>query len=362
MAAFLLILPFVLVYALVGIWYERKLAAHIQDRMGPTDVGFRGLLQTFADILKLLQKEEIVPKSSDRIAFLIAPVLIFVSIFVGFSVMPMAPGVAGSHSELSVFFLLAIVAFDVIAFVMAGWSSNNKYALLGAMRGVSQMLSYEVPVALSVLPILMICQSLSLEEIVLQQGILTTGTNYLFGLPATGIDLTDVGGITTWNIARYPLALFGLLVFFIATLAEANRAPFDMPEAESELIAGFQTEYAGFRWSTIMLGEYAMMILMGLLGISLFLGGWNTPLPNIGTARLADWTTGTPGALSGWMWGLGWLVLKSVIWFSLQVWARWTYPRLRADQLIHLCWKVLVPAGLLLVFGAAFWRLMMIGG
>lgn len=325
------------------------------------EVGYRGLIQTVADLIKLLQKEDTVPKAADRFPFLAAPVVMFVAIFTGFATLPLAPGLIGSATHLGLFFMISIISFDVIGFMLAGWSSNNKYALLGAMRGVAQMISYEVPMVLLILSVVMISQSLSLQEISIQQGILNQGeTNYLFGIKYLNIDVTDIGGFLSWNIFRFPLLLIGFFMYFIAGLAESNRAPFDIPEAESELVAGFQIEYSGFRWSVIMLSEYAMMFLISALGVVLFLGSWNTILPNIGSLKLATWTTGTPGELSGYAWGMFWLISKSLVWVVAQIWMRWAYPRLRVDQLMHLSWKVLTPGALLLILFAAIWKMLMI--
>jgi len=360
MLAFIIVLGFVLVYAVLAIWVERKVAAFIQDRLGPMEVGYKGLLQTIADLLKLLQKEDIVPSSADRKLFLIAPVFIFVAVFAGFATMPLAPNLIGSGAKVGLFYILAIISIDVIGFLLAGWGSNNKYAIIGAMRAVAQIISYEVPVTLMVLSVVMISQTLDLQEISMQQGIFSTTENYLFGIKAWKIEVTEVGGITTWNIIRYPFLLIGVVVYFIGSLAESNRGPFDIPEAESELIAGFHTEYSGFRWSMIMLGEYAMMLLVAFLGAVLFLGSWNTPFPNIGSLHLASWTSGTPNELSGYLWGMFWLFSKALLWVVLQMWFRWTYPRPRADQLMFLCWKVLTPMAMLLVLLAGVWRLMMV--
>ncbi len=342
-----------------GVWAERKLAGFFQDRYGPMEVGFRGILQTIADGIKLLQKEEIIPTAADKWMFLAAPVIIFVATFAGFSVIPYAPDLTGSASDVGAFIVFSIIALDVIGFLMAGWSSNNKYSLYGSMRAVSQIISYEVPLSLTVLAVVMISQSLDLNEITAQQGILSTKENYLFGLKSLNIDVSQVGGFLTWNIVRAPFMVFGLLIFFIASLAQANRAPFDIPEAESEIVAGFQTEYAGFRWSVLMLSEYAMMLLTGLLGAVLFLGGWNTPFPNIGSVELATWTTGT-SEFGMYAWGIFWILMKAFVWVFVQIWVRWTYPRLRVDQLMYLCWKILTPAAFVLVFLAGIWRMLMI--
>lgn len=365
MTTFLFFLPFLLIYTVFAVYAERKVSAFIQDRLGPMEVGYKGLIQTVADLMKLLQKEDIVPTAADRIMFVLGPIVIFVAVFAGFAVLPLTSGFAGSVAEVGVFYLLAIVSLDVIGIMMCGWGSNSKFSLFGAMRSVAQIVSYEIPLGLSVLCVVMISQSLNLQEISFQQGIWINYAggaeqNYLFGIKALGIDVTNVGGFLTWNIVRMPLFFVAYIIFFIASLAEANRAPFDLPEAESELIGGFHTEYSGFRWAIIMLSEYGMMLLVALLGVILFLGSWNTPFPNIGSLRLAEWTSGTPGSLAGHLWGAFWSLSKALLIVVVQMWVRWTYPRLRADQLMSLCWKYLTPAALVLIFFSAIWRLLMI--
>ena len=360
MSTILFFLPFLLVYAVLAIYAERKLSAFIQDRYGPMEVGYYGLLQTIADLLKLIQKEDIVPKNADRRLFLIAPVLIFVFVFAGFAVLPVTSAWQGAPIQTGVFYLLAIVSLDVIGIIMAGWSSNNKYSLLGAMRSAAQIISYEVPLTLSVLSVVMISQTMDLQVISSLQGIYSPETNYLFGIKALGIDITNIGGILSWNVFRMPLLFIGWIIFFITTLAESNRAPFDLPEAESELVAGFQTEYSGFRWSVIMLAEYGLMLLVSFLGVILFFGSWNSPLPNIGSIELARWTTGEPGTWFGHICSAFWLVSKTWLMVLLQMWVRWTYPRVRIDQLMSLGWKYLTPAALFLLICAGMWRLFMI--
>jgi NADH-quinone oxidoreductase subunit H len=239
--------------------------------------------------------------------------------------------------------------------------------MLGAMRSVAQIVSYEIPAGLAILSAVMICQSLDFQEISYQQGVLLhffpgqqPETNWLFGIKALGINTTHIGGITTWNIFRAPILLVTFVIYFIASLAESNRAPFDIPEAESELVAGFHVEYSGFRFAVLFLAEYSMMVLVSLVAVILFLGSWNTPLPNIGPFALAYWTTGLPGELSGIFWGAFWLLSKTCVLLFLQLQIRWTYPRLRVDQLMHLCWKVLTPIALAVVLAAGIWRLLMI--
>ena len=325
----------------------------MQDRLGPMEVGYYGILQTAADLLKLLQKEDIVPAAADKHLFKFAPLLIFVPIFLGFSVLPLSPSWTVSPFSSALFFLLATISLDVIGILVAGWASNNKYSMLGTFRSAAQIISYEVPLGLSVLCACVLAQSLDLQEISVQQGILTSEkSNYLFGIKSLGIDVTNMGGFLSWNVFRMPALFIAWIIFFIASLAESNRAPFDLPEAESELVAGFQTEYSGFRWAVIMLAEYAMMLLVSFVGVILFWGSWNTPLPNIGSVTLAEWTTGP-------IWGIFWLISKTLFTVILQIWVRWTYPRMRIDQLTSLSWKLLTPASLILLIICSLWKLVL---
>lgn len=367
MLALLLTITLVLVVAIVVTYAERKVAAFIQDRLGPMEAGPHGMLQSVLDVVKLLQKEDIIPAAADKRLFALAPVLIFAAVLAGFAVVPLTPSYIPSGVSLGVFYLLAVISLDVIGLMMAGWGSNNKFAMLGAIRSVAQIVSYEIPAGLAILSVVMICQSLDLQAISFQQGVLMPHfpgyeqtRNYLFGIKALGIDVTEVGGILTWNIIRMPFMLVGFIIYFIASLAESNRAPFDIPEAESELVAGFHVEYSGFRFAALFLAEYGMMFLVSLVAAILFLGSWNSPFPNIGPVALADWTTGSPGALSGTLWGVFWLLSKALLLQLVQIWVRWTFPRLRVDQLMHLCWKVLTPLALGLVLLAGVWRLLMI--
>jgi len=324
------ILPFLIFYLVMVVYAERKISAFMQDRLGPMEVGYYGLLQTIADLLKLLQKEDIVPAKADRVIFKVAPIVIFIVIFAGFAVIPLSPTWTGSGLQTGVFFLIAIISLDVVGIIMAGWSSGNKYSSLGALRAVAQIISYEVPLTLTVLCVAMFNGTLDLQKISFAQ------SSHL--------------GLVGWNVIQMPFLFIGWVIFFIASLAESNRAPFDLPEAESELVAGFHTEYSGFRWAIVMLAEYAMMLLVSMLGAVLFFGSWNTPLPDIGSLELATMTTGP-------VWGVGWLVLKTVILTVIQIWVRWTYPRVRIDQLMSLSWKYLTPAALILVIITGFWKL-----
>jgi len=358
--AFILSLGFLLIYILIAGYAERKVAAFVQDRLGPMEMGYNGILIMISDGLKLIQKEDIIPQKVHKWLFLGAPFIIFMAVFAGFAVVPLTSSVVGSQTATGVFYILAITSLDILGILMAGWGANSKFTLYGAMRSISQIISYEVPLGLSVLAIVIISGSLNLQEIAMQQGILSSQTQYLFGIKALNIQVQNIGGFLTWNIVRFPFSVLVMLIFFIAGLAESNRAPFDLPESESEIIGGFHTEYSGFRWAIVMLSEYAMMLLVCMLTVILFWGGWNTPLPNIGSWQFATWTTGSPDTLIGNLWSAFWLTTKVFFLIAVQMWIRWTFPRLRVDQLTDLSWKYLTPFAIALVLIATIWRLLMI--
>lgn len=320
----------------------------MQDRLGPMEVGKYGSLQAFADILKMLQKEFIVPSAADKILFTLAPIVIFVSVFLGFAALPWAPGLSPSSLNLGLFYIFAILSMETIGILMAGWGSNNKYALLGSMRSVAQMVSYEIPAGIALISAVMISQTFNMQEVSIKQGILSNETILFFGT----WDVSSVGGFLAWNIFQAPHLILAYLIYFIASLAECNRAPFDIPEAESELVAGFHIEYSGLRFAFVFLAEYSMMFLVGMIGVILFLGGWNTLLPNIGPVKLAVWTTGLG-------WGIFWVLIKTLLVVAVQIWIRWTLPRLRVDQLMSFCWKVLTPLAFLCMLISGIWRLTM---
>lgn len=331
MITFVFYLLFILIFVVVAVYAERKTAAFIQNRLGPMEVGPKGVLQTIADLLKMLQKEDIRASAVDKVPFLIAPFIVFAAIFAGYSVLPLNAAISGAAISSGLFLLLAIVSLDVLGILMAGWASNNKYSLYGAMRSVAQIVSYEIPLGLSVLCVVIMTGTLNLQEMSIQQS----------------------GGIIGWHIVNYPVLVIPFFIFFISGLAEANRTPFDLPESESELIGGYHTEYSGFRWGMFMLSEYAMMLLLSILGTILFFGGWNSPLPNFGTVALNDYTSGP-------YWGIAWLMSKSIVLIFIQMWVRWTLPRLRVDQLMSLSWKYLTPISIVMLFICAIWKLWII--
>lgn len=320
----------------------------MQDRLGPMEVGKYGSLQAFADILKMLQKEFIIPTAADKILFTLAPIVIFVSVYLGFAAMPWAPGLSPTSLNLGLFYIFAILSMETLGILMAGWGSNNKYALLGSMRSVAQMVSYEIPAGIALISAVMISQTFNMQEVSIKQGILSQESILFLGV----WDVKAMGGLLAWNIFQAPHLILAFAIYFIASLAECNRAPFDIPEAESELVAGFHVEYSGLRFAFIFLAEYSMMFLVGMIGVILFLGGWNSPLPDLGTVKLASWTTGIG-------WGIFWILMKTLMIVALQIWIRWTLPRLRVDQLMSLCWKVLTPLAFLCMLASGIWRLTM---
>jgi NADH-quinone oxidoreductase subunit H len=230
------------------------------------------------------------------------------------------------------------------------------------MRALLQFIGYEVPLSLTVLCVVLVSQTLDLQTIAAQQGLGAAGggvPTYLFGIK--GIDVAQYGGLFSWNIMRMPPLLLAYAVFFVASLAACHRAPFDLPESESELIGGYHTEYGGLRWAWFMLAEYGLMLLMSLLGVLLFLGGWNTPLPNLPGLPLATWTSGTADTLVAHLWAGGWLFGKALLVIVVQMIIRWTFPRVRFDQLMRLCWLYLTPAALFLCLLTLCWQLLLLG-
>ncbi len=371
----LILLGFIAAYALGAVYAERKVSAYIQDRLGPMEVGPYGLLQTAADIVKLLFKENIIPAAADRKLFVIAPIIIFTSIFAGYAVIPLGPSMVGASLNIGLLYLMAAVSVDVIGLIMAGWGSNNKYAYLGGLRAVSQIISYEIPAAIALLTAVMMFGTLNLSELSIFQGFHSPEKVFFFGV----WDVTEYGGVLSWSIFRYPHLLIAYLIYFIASLAECNRSPFDLPEAESELVSGFHVEYSGFRFAVIFMAEYANMFLVGILAAVVFLGAWNTPFPNFiaidpktaaemsigelfGNWQLGYLTSGTAGTWGFALWGAFWIILKAFFAVFVQMWIRWTLPRVRVDQLLKISWKVLTPVAFVLFIISGIWKLLEVYG
>jgi NADH-quinone oxidoreductase subunit H len=292
-----LIAAFVTVSAMFLIWWERKVSAHMQSRLGPMRVGWHGWLQSIADALKLLQKEDIVPERADRPVHWAAPIVVFVPAFAAYVCIPFGKRLIPADLNIGLLYILAITSVGVIGIFMAGWGSNNKYSSLGAMRTVAQIVSYEVPLLLAVLGVVLVVGSLSMQSIVNAQA----------GL---------------WFIVLQPVAF---LIYLTAAVAETNRTPFDIPEAESELVAGYHTEYSGMKFAFFFVAEYTNLFTISAIATTLFLGGWRGPL--------------LPPIV--------WFLLKSYFVVFLIMWMRWTFPRVRVDQLMGLGWKVLMPLAFL---------------
>ncbi len=298
----IIVLAFSQLNALFLVWLERKVAGHIQLRYGPMEVGPHGILQTIADGIKLVGKELITPLSADWKLFVIAPVLVFMPVLVAFLVLPFDENLVIRDMNLGVLLIFAFSTLSVLAILAGGWAANNKYALLGAIRSVAQNVAYEIPLLLAVLSVALMTQSLRFSEIVAAQG-------------------------RVWFIFLQPVAG---LIFLICATAETNRAPFDIPEAESELIAGFHTEYSGMRFGLFFLAEYTNMFIVSAVATALFFGGWHGPF---------GFSFGLPGIV--------WFLLKVYILLFVIMWVRWTFPRVRFDQLMNFSWKVMLPLSLL---------------
>lgn len=298
------ILVFILLNALWLVYMERKIAAYMQARIGPNRVGPKGLLQTTADIGKLLSKEIIIPKKADLVVFLLAPVLIFVPTLMVFAVIPFGKDMVAIDMNIGLFYLLAVASIATLFFWMAGWSSNSKYSLVGSMRVVAQMVSYELPLVLSLLGVIMIVGSLKMSDIIAAQE-------------------------SVWFIFTQPIAF---LIYFIAAVAETNRTPFCLVEGESEIIAGPYTEYGGMAFAMFFLAEYANIMVICAVTTIVFLGGWHAPF---GLTFIPSWV---------------WFFLKMYALIFVVMWFRWTFPRIRVDQLMGFGWKVLVPLSLANIF------------
>lgn len=298
------VLVYILVSALWLVYMERKVAAFMQARIGPNRVGPMGLLQTAADIGKLISKEIIIPRVSDKIVFLLMPVLIFVPALLVFAVVPFGKDMIAVDLNIGLFYFFSIASVSTIIFWAGGWASNNKYALVGAMRAVSQMISYEIPLVLALLGVVMMVGSLKMSDMVYAQQ-------------------------SVWFVFTQPIAF---IVYVIAATSETNRTPFDLLEGESEIVAGPFTEYGGMAYAMWYLSEYANLVLVSAMATTAFLGGWLAPF---------GWTF-----IPSWVW----FFLKLYLMIYVFMWFRWTYPRLRVDQLMNFGWKVLVPLTLANIF------------
>jgi NAD(P)H-quinone oxidoreductase subunit 1 len=335
-----MVLVAAVVGVLVNVWLERKISAAVQQRIGPEYAGALGVLQPMADGLKLVFKEDIIPAKADGFLFTLGPILVLVPVILSWLVVPFGQNLLISNVGVGIFLWIALSSIQPIGLLMSGYASNNKYSLLGGLRAAAQSISYEIPLALAVLAVVLMSNSLSTVDIVEQQ---------------------SGAGILSWNIWRQPV---GFMIFWICALAECERLPFDLPEAEEELVAGYQTEYSGMKFALFYLGSYINLVLSALLVSVLYLGGWGFPLPVEWLAGLLGQSVDAPlvQLITGSL-GIVMTVLKAYLLVFFAILLRWTVPRVRIDQLLDLGWKFLLPialvnllvtAALKLAFPAAF--------
>ncbi len=331
------ILGFISVIPLYTIWWERKVAGRIQSRTGPMRVGgWHGWSQSMADGIKLICKEDLCPASADRPLFKLAPYLAFVPAILAFLALPFGTYWVFRQLDVALIFILAMLGIEVLGVIIAGWASNSKWSVYGAMREACQMVSYEIPMGMALLVPIMAVGSLSL----------------------TTVGDAQADGWTSWIIFRNPFTFAAAFTYYVASLASCKRAPFDLPESESELVAGFHTEYSGFRWSLFFFAEYAAMFVVSGLCVILFLGAWYSPLP---IAWADAWGLGDSlpaRAVKGLLFaGPLWFIAKCVFLLYIQLWLRWTLPRIRIDQVLYVCIQVLLPLMMLILLGHTLYEL-----
>ena len=319
---------FILVYALVTLYGEMKVAAHIQNRLAYMENGWHGTLQPFADILKLLQKEDIIPAAADKFLFSLAPYLVFVGTYASFAVLPFSSAYIGSNIDLGILYLVAASSLVVVGLLMSGWASNNKWSLFGALRSAAQIVSYEIPGVLAILGVVMVLGTMNMQSMTQMQdgGIqnwLILGGNFPLGQ----------------KLALIPFMFVLFVIYLLSSMAEVNRTPFDLPEAESELVQGYNTEYSGMKFAIFYLAEYANLFLVSAVVVILFFGGWTSPFGSF---------------MGGPVWSAFWFIMKGMFFVFLNIWLRWTLPRLRVDQLMYVSWKVLTPFALACIIAIGF--------
>lgn len=318
-----LVLGFLSLYAGVTSVVERKIAGRMQSRIGPNKVWYRGLFQFLADGVKNIQKEDIIPDKADKPLFRMAPYIVFAGMFASWVALPFGKGLIAADLNIGILFIFAVTSLNVIGVLMAGWASNNKWSLIGGIRSAAQIVSYEIPSGLSALTVILLSGSLSMQGIIAAQG----------AMPHE------------WNIAHNPFTAISFFIMIISLLAEGNRTPFDIPEAESELVSGYNTEYSGMRFLFFFFAEWANIWIMSAILTTLFLGGWQSPL------LIEVSVLGRGLELSGILFFAG----KCLILTFVIIWVRWTLPRLRVDQLMSLCWKYLTPIAFVNILGVLIW-------
>lgn len=339
LSAVIVILLFAMPVGGMCTYFERKVAADFQERIGPNRVGPIGLLQFFADGVKMFLKEDTIPKGADKFIFNLAPMLVLAGSIGAFAMVPFAKYAIGADLDIGIFYAMALGSLVSLGVLLGAWSSDNKWSLLGGMRGAAQIVSYEIPLGIAILSVVTISGTLSMQGIVAAQA-----------WPSAG------GGGYFWNAFHNPFVLVNFLIYFVAALAESNRVPFDLPEAESELVSGFNTEFSGMRFGLYALAEFADAILFCCLATAVFLGGWHLPFVNIENLHLGlkvGETNLSPLVQTLVMTGI--FLMKVAVLVFVVMWIRWTLPRLRVDQLMNLCWKYLIPISFFNLLGCAVW-------
>jgi NADH-quinone oxidoreductase subunit H len=318
-----IVITFLSLYAGITSVVERKMAGRIQTRLGPNKVWFRGLFQFIADGLKILQKEDIIPHNADKPMFRIAPYIVFTAMFMSWVALPFGRDLIAADVNIGILYIFAVTSLVVVGILLAGWASNNKWSLIGGVRSAAQIVSYEIPSGLSALAVVLLAGSLSMQSIIQGQG----------------------AAPWQWYIAHNPFTFIAFFVFFISLLAEGNRVPFDLPEGESELVSGYNTEYSGMRFLLFFFAEWANIWVMSAIITTLFLGGWQTPW--VVEVTILGQSVEVIGVLL--------FAVKSLVLSFLIIQLRWTLPRLRVDQLMGMCWKYLVPISFVNILGVLIW-------
>ena len=325
------VINFAAITAGIFSWAERRVAARMQSRVGPNRVGPAGFLQWVADAVKLLTKEDLVPEESDQFLFRIAPYFVMVGFACVFVCLPFSHRLIVADMNVGIFYILAVTALIVVGIIMSGWSSNSKWSLFGAIRSAAQIISYEIPAGMALMIPVMLAGTLSTQGIIRAQG----------------------GWPWQWYVFNNPATIAAFLIYFISALAEGNRTPFDLPEAESELVSGYNTEYSGMRFSYFFLVEWGNMWVMSALASTMFFGGWQ--IPGLSAEHFDALTGG--GAVLAEVASLAIFAFKTLFFVFIVMWLRWTLPRIRVDQMMNMCWKYLVPTSFAGVLFVAVWML-----
>lgn len=319
----------------LGTYAERKISADLQARIGPNRVGPFGLLQFLADGVKMIMKEDIITANADKFIFNLAPVLCLLGVFATLAVVPYSSGFILTDLNVGIFYLVGMASLVGVGVFLGGYASNSKWSMLGGMRGASQIISYEIPATITIISIVILAGGLSMKTLIDAQG----------------------GAPHEWFILHNPFAFIGFFIYFIAALAETNRAPFDLPEAESELVSGYHTEYTGMKFGLFALAEYIEVFVVCGVAVALFLGGYKVPF-DLGSGKIFVSELGLDSMLAqnvGQVLELGAFFTKTFLLYYVVIWVRWTLPRLRVDQLMTLCWKYLTPIAIFNLLGCAFW-------